>query len=158
MQGLSPMSFIRNRTMTKERFLVPAHGPDMNAIQVAVKALELLCERHNSNGLVCVPALKHAEGTVLNRVWSEKYIKSLASGNALKINEHFRVSMCSPFTLKNHHTAPVILALFASKDMIEKVEKVEACKALLVVPWIPEDSASWVKSYAPTVLSLSEND
>lgn len=143
--------------MTKERFLVPAHGPDVNAVQVAVKALELLCDKHNSNGLVCVPALKHAEGTVLNRVWSEKHIKSLASGKVLKINERHGVSMCSPFTLKNHHSAPIILALFASKDMVEKVEKSWGCKALVVVPWIPEDTESWVKSYAPTVLSLPEN-
>lgn len=92
--------------MTKERFFVPAHGPDVNAVQVAVKALELLCEKHNSNGLVCVPALKHAEGTVLNRVWSEKHIKSLASGKILKINERHGVSMCSPFTLKKPSLRP----------------------------------------------------
>jgi hypothetical protein len=140
--------------MTKERFLVPAYGADVNAVQVAVKALELLCEKHNSNGLVCVPALKHAEGTVLNRVWSEKHIKSLASGKVLNINEHHGVSMCSPFTLKSHHSAPIILALFASKDMVEKVENSSGCKALVVLPWIPEDTESWAKSYAPTVLSL----
>lgn len=143
--------------MTKERFFVPANGPDVNAVQIAVNALELLCEKHHSNGLVCVPALKHAEDTVLNRVWAEKHIKSLSSGKVLKINEHYGVSMCSPFTLKNHHSAPVILALFASKDMVEKVEKSWGCKALVVVPWIPGDTESWVKSYAPTVLSLPKN-
>lgn len=143
--------------MTKERFLVPAYGPDVNAVQIAVKALEFLCEKHNSNGLVCVPALKHAEGTALNRVWSEKHIKILASGKVLKITGHLGVSMCSPFTLKNNQSAPIILALFASKDMIDKVEKAWGCKALIVVPWILEDTESWVKSYAPTVLSLPEN-
>jgi hypothetical protein len=80
--------------MTKERFLVPAHGPEVNSVQVAIKALEILCEKHNFNGLICVPALKHAKNTVLNQVWPEKYIQNLASGKVLKIYENYSVSMC----------------------------------------------------------------
>ena len=143
--------------MKRERFLVPAYGPDINAISIGVKALELLCEKHNCDGLICMPVLKGAESTVLNQVWSEKHIKSLASGKVLKISEKHSLSMCSPFTLKNHNAAPLILALFASKDIIDKIEKSLGCKALIVIPWIQEDTELWIKTYAPTVLSLTNN-
>lgn len=66
------------------------------------------------------------------------------------------VSMCSQATLKNHSSAPVVLALFASAGMIEKSEKAWGCRALIVVPWIASDPEHWAASYAPTIiLSLS---
>lgn len=140
--------------MNKERFLVPTHGPDTAAVTIGIEALKILCEQYNSNGLVLVPALKHAPNTVLNQVWPERQVKLLASGETLKLNDSHSVSMCSPITLKNHSSSPLILALFASEEMIEKAEKAWGCKALVVVPWIPEDAEPWVKRYTPTVLSL----
>lgn len=140
--------------MNKERFLVPSHGPDPTTVAIGVEALKVLCEKYNANGLVLVPALKHAVGTVLNQVWSEHHLKALASGKTLKLSEQHGVSMCSQATLKNHSSAPVVLALFASADMIEKAEKAWGCKALIVVPWIAADSEQWVASYEPKVLSL----
>lgn len=140
--------------MNKERFLVPSYGPDIAAVAIGVEALKVLCEKYNSNGLVLVPALKHAPDTVLNQIWPERLVKLLASGKTLKLSESHSVLMCSPLTLKNHSSSPLILALFASEDMIEKAEKAWGCKALVVVPWIPEDSEPWVKRYAPKVLSI----
>ena len=143
--------------MIKDRFLVPAHGPDATAVAVGVEALSLLCEKHSTSGLVLMPALKHASGTVLGKVWPEKNVEALSKGKTLKLSSGHSVSMCSPLTLKNHSSAQVILALFASKDMIEKAEGAWACKALVVVPWIPEDVEFWVKQNSPTVLSIPAN-
>lgn len=144
--------------MNKERFLVPSHGPDISAVAIGVEALTVLCEKYNSNGLILVPALKHAPNTVLNRVWPERQVKLLASGNTLKFSDSHSVSICSPLTLKNHSSSPLILALFASEGMIEKAEKAWGCKALVIVPWIPEDAGPWVKRYAPKTLSLPAQD
>lgn len=140
--------------MNKERFLVPSHGPDPTAVAIGVEALKVLCEKHNADGLVLVPALKHAADTVLNQVWSERYVKALASGKTLKLSEQHGVSMCSQATLKKHSCSSVVLALFASADMIEKAEKAWTCRALIVVPWIASDSEKWATSYVPRILSL----
>jgi hypothetical protein len=139
--------------MMKNRFLIPAVGPNVVAVQKAVVALEALCEKYNSNCLVCMPALKHAENTVLNQVWSEKNIKDLCKGKTLKLANKYSVSMCSKFTLKNYQGMQVILGLFASKDMVDALEKHIGCKALLVVPWIEQDTDDWIKNFAPIVLS-----
>lgn len=144
--------------MNKERFLVTSHGPDPTAVAIGVEALKVLCEKHNASGLVLVPALKHAANTVLNQVWSERNVKALASGKTLKLSEQHGVSMCSQATLKNHSSAPVILTLFASADMIENAEKAWGCRALIVVPWIASDSEQWATSYAPKILSLPAKD
>ena len=141
--------------MTKERFYVPAHGPDKNALQTAIQAFKILCEKYDSNGLICVPALKHAENTILNQIWAEKSLKDLVNGKSLKINERQLVSMCSQQTLKNHPSAQVILALLASNEMINKVERTHGCNALVILPWILEDAELWVKAYAPQELSLA---
>lgn len=140
--------------MNKERFLVPAHGPDPTAVAIGVDALKVLCEKHKTNSIVLVPALKHAADTVLNQVLSERHVQELARGKTLKLSEQHGVSMCSQATLKNHTSAPVVLALFASAGMIERAEKAWGCKALIVVPWIAADSEQWVTSYAPMILSI----
>ena len=138
--------------MTKERFLIPAHGPDEGAVAVAVEALNILCEKHSSDGLVLIPALKHAADTILSKVWPQDQVKALAKGESLRLPCGQRVSMCSPFTLKNHASSAVILALFASKETIEKAEAALMCKAVVVVPWNSEDSASWVLQHTPKKL------
>jgi hypothetical protein len=141
--------------MTKERFLVPSSGPDVTTVSIGIEALNLLCEKYQSNGLVVVPALKHASSTILNNVWPEKQIKALSSGKRLKLPCGYSVAMCSPFTLKNHTSSKVILALFASKEMIEKAENACGCSALVVIPWIPEDAETWVRTHTPIELSIS---
>jgi hypothetical protein len=101
-----------------------------------------------------MPGLKHAPNTVLNQVCSEKQVKLLANGKCLKLPCGYGVSMCSPLTLKNHSSVHVILALFASKGLIEKSEKVWGSKALVVAPWIPGDAEAWLKEHAPRELSI----
>ncbi len=140
--------------MIKERFIVPSYGPDVTTVEIGVEALNVLCEKYESDGLVLMPALRHATHTILNRVWSERQVKLLANGKSLKLPCGYGVSMCSPLTLKKHSSAQVILALFASKDTIEKAEKAWGCKALVVVPWIPEDAEAWVKERTPKELSV----
>ena len=81
--------------MNKERFLVPSDGPNVTAVAIGVEALKVLCEKHKSDGLVLVPALKHAPDTVLNQVWHERQVKLLANGKALKFSASQNVSMCS---------------------------------------------------------------
>jgi hypothetical protein len=142
----------------RERFLIPAHGPDVVAVAAAIEAITVLCEKHDGDALICVPALKHAENTILKHVWSERQIKQLAQGKTLRIADKHKVDMCSPFTLKNHYGIPVILGLFASKDMIEKLEKLSWGVALVIVPWIPEDKEAWEKKYAPKVLSFTKKE
>lgn len=140
--------------MSKERLFIPSHGPEVTAVALGIEALTVLCEKYDANGLILIPALRNAPNTILSRVLSEHQVKLLAAGRTLKLSNGHGVSMCSPFTLKNHSSAPVVLALFASSDMIQKAEKARACKALLVVPWNIEDAELWVREYAPKILSV----
>ena len=137
----------------KERYLVPAHGPTPPALEIAIAALKLLCEKHDSDALIVVPALKYAAGTALNDVIPEKQLDRMVKGEALKLSDKHKISMCSRATFKNHHNAKVVFAPFASQDTIEMIESSYGCTALVVVPWIPEDITTWSQIEGVVVLS-----
>lgn len=147
-----------HRPTKRERFLIPAHGPDVQAVATAIHVVEILCKKYNGDALVCMPAIKHSEHTILKHIWLEDQIKQLAQGKALRIADKHMIRMCSPFTLKNHYGIPVVLGLFASKKMIEKLEGLSWGSALVILPWITEDKEWWEKNHEPQVLSVAKNE
>ena len=140
----------------RERFLVPA-GP--LAVACAIEGITALCEKYDGDALVCVPVLKHADTTFLSDVWPEEQIKKLAQGKSLHITDKHKVSMCSPSNLSRTDVRDKVIALglFASPDTIEKLERrLFACRALVIVPWSPDDSARWEKTYSPKIIRAAE--
>ena len=143
--------------MINERYLVPAYGPDVEALQIALQALEIVGTKLNGEVAIVVPALKHADSTVLNKVIPENQLKSLIKGGSLTLGESkIPLSLVSQKTL-NNTKASVLLAVFASAKMIEKIESSASCEALIVLPWAGEvDVEKWKKKCTPTILDLNE--
>lgn len=148
----------RNREkVKKERYLVPAYGPDVNALQIAMQALEIVGAKLNSEAAIVVPALKYAKDTILNKVIPEKQLKTLIKGGSLAIGDSaVPLSLVSKKTIHNT-SAGVMLGVFASKDMIEKIESSIYCKAIIVLPWAgDEDIKEWKDKWSPVTLELNE--
>lgn len=145
--------------MKKERYLVPAYGPDINVLKVALQTLEVLGAKLNSAVAIVVPALKHADSTILNKVVPEKQLKSLIKGGTLTLGDsNIPLSLVSQKTL-NNTKATIFLGVFASEKMIQKIESSVTCKALIIPPWAGElDVEEWEKKWSPTILDLNEKN
>ncbi|ATI03142.1 MULTISPECIES: hypothetical protein [Cycloclasticus] len=140
-----------------DRFLVPAYGPDEKALGIALQSLGILGNKYNSDIALVVPALKHADGTILKRLIPEQQLKELSKGKTLLFGEdNIPLSMVSPLTL-NKTRAQVILGVFASKKMINKIESKADLKAIIILPWAGEaDIKEWKDTYSPTILESNE--
>lgn len=143
--------------MKKERYLVPTYGSDVNTLEIALKTLEILGNKLNSNVAIVVPALKYADGTVLNKVFPEQLLKSLINGGSLMLGDKkVSLTLVSQKTLNNTR-ARVLLGVFASEKMIKKIESLISCKAVIILPWGDEANIKeWKNKYSPTILDLNE--
>ncbi|MBF4291581.1 hypothetical protein, partial [Vibrio anguillarum] len=67
-----------------ERFYVPAEGPDVEALNIALYSASILASERDSEIILVVPALKYASGTILNQCITEAALKKLTKGEVLQ--------------------------------------------------------------------------
>lgn len=144
--------------MSKTRILIPAYGINVKALEIGLAATQHICGAQKCNALLLVPALKEASSTALNQIFSSAQLKMLEKGNPLQFGSGQTLTMCSPFTIKKHHTDGVIFAVFASAKIIDKIESAQGTKGLVVVTWNNEDAKKWETSTSPKVVSAAEID
>ncbi len=58
-----------------ERFYVPAEGPDVEALNIALYSASILASERDSEIILVVPALKYASGTILNQCYHRSGVK-----------------------------------------------------------------------------------
>lgn len=134
-----------------ERYLVPAHGPDEKQLGVAIVASIEVAKKHGCSLTILVPALKYAENTILDKILGERFVRDLAKGKSNALNG-IPVSMCSKRTINPHAETGVILSLWGGKDSLAKTDKAQFAKAIVALPWIPEDVQQWSKRWQPVEL------
>lgn len=139
--------------LQRERFLVPAHGPDARAAALAFQAMEILCQKHDSDAVICVPVLRNVESTVLREVLTEKQLRMLAHGKVLSIANQYALRMCSTLNISRFPQCKIVLAVFALKALLDKLEAARWWKALVVVPWMPGDVELWREMTSPKVIA-----
>ena len=139
--------------MIKERYLVPSEGKDEDALKKALQVAVHMAEKYDSQLTLVVPALKHAEGTLLKYIVSEAQLKKLVNGETLLIGNNVKLTIASTATF-HKTTSKVLVALFASKKMLLKLEKSNYCEVLVVLPWAGSaDTDEWQSKWSPVVLT-----
>ncbi len=144
--------------MPKTRILIPAYGVNVKALKIGLEATQHICDAQKCNALLLVPALKEASSTALNQIFGTAQLKVLEKGGPLQFSSGQTLTMCSPFTMKNHRTDGVIFAVFASAKVIEKAEAALETKGIVVVTWNNEDAKKWEASTSPSVVASAEID
>lgn len=138
--------------MIRDRYLVPAEGKDLDALVKALQFAVRMAKKNDFTVTLVVPALKRAEGSLLKHVFSEAQLKRLRKGETLLIDKNVKTTMASMFTVHNTNSE-VLVALFASKEMIQKVENSQYCEVLIVLPWAGDgDTTEWQGEWSPVVL------
>ena len=138
-----------------DRYLVPAHGPDEEQLAVALIGAIEASKKHSCGLTIMVPALKYAEYTILERIIGEKFVRNLRKGNTGNI-EGVSVKMVSKRTINPFSEYGVILSLWGGKEALDKVDKAKSAKAIVALPWIPEDVKTWEAKWNPVVLKINQ--
>lgn len=141
----------------RRRYLISIEDKETRAhiMLIAKKMIQMLCEKQRTDALLIVQNLKYANGTMLNQIFTEQQINTLAKGNSISITEAHRWFMCSMRTLNKHIGKFVILAAFPSKQDLVKIERAIQFDSIVVVPNTKEDVDDWVSLYSPEIVSLN---
>lgn len=99
--------------------------------------------------------MQRLKSTLLASALGQELIKSLAKYKSVKLSTGQNIGLCSDKTFKNYKRASVYLVLWATSDMLEKLEEAYSYKASVVVIWLENDADTWVENYTLTELTWS---
>lgn len=136
-----------------ERYCIPSYGAssDKKALTMALLLSVKVAKELQCPITLCVPALCHAETSILNNFFKPRLLRNLVKGKICKLDNHI-TNMISTQTMNSFNIKGVIVGLWASKKMLIKIDKAKHAKAVITVPWIKEDADVWVRKWAPIKL------
>lgn len=136
-----------------ERYLVPAYGPDQQQLGVAFLASIEAAKKHVCHITILIPTLKNAANTILKNILNERVLKQLVKGSDSQI-EGVNVKLKSIRTINPHQETGVILVLWGGKEALAEADNARSAKAVIVIPWIPEDMDQWIEEWDPKVIEI----
>lgn len=138
--------------MSRERYLVSSYGDNREGTRQGILKFFELCQKLGS-GVIVVPTIGNVDGTLLTDVLTPAISKALIEHRTVQIGNGKTISLCGSATLKKYTGATVYLALWGTKDMIEKIEAdCSSFTAVVLVTWVPEDAQQWVRAYKVTTI------
>ncbi|HDZ9126302.1 hypothetical protein DD565_01955 [Vibrio cholerae] len=129
-----------------ERFYIPAEGPDVEALNIALYSASILASERDSEIILVVPALKYASGTILNQCITEAALKKLTKGEVLQYQK-VPIRMTSLKTLNPYRDNGVILALWAGDKMLSKIDESPDTIGVIALRWVGDDVEKWAKKH-----------
>ena len=133
-----------------ERFLVTIDHHDVNSTRLALGTANALCLRKKWDAVICVPNKQQAPDIALNEVIPKEKIKRMLKGEPLVLNG-VKFWLESIGTLKRSRPKGVIIALYIPLGDMKKVEET-GCKAIVYLPWMPDERDRWRDQWNPEVL------
>lgn len=141
--------------MTK-RFYIPAEGPDVEALNIALFGASVLAEEYNSEIILVVPALKYAAGTILSQCLKEAALKKLVKGISLKYN-NVPIRMVSTQTFNPYRDNGVLVALWAGENMLKKIDQSPDAVGVIALRWVGSEIDSWASKHQAKKLPVKQS-
>lgn len=138
-----------------DRYVVPAYGPDEGALRVALLAGTQLAEKYDCSATILVPALKHAEDTILSKVLDPRLVKNLVKGKTCKLDDIPTV-MRSTRTINPFAERGVIVCLWGAQDALDKVDQSPRAQAAVLLEWTRDNTRTWVEKWNPVLLDVKD--
>jgi len=139
--------------MTK-RFYIPAEGPDVKALHIALYGASVLAKEYKSEIILIVPTLKHASGTILSKVLKGESLKKLVKGASLKY-DNAPIRMVSTQTFDPYRDNGVLVALWAGNNMLKKIDQSDDAIGVLALRWVGSEVEDWASKHKATKLQDS---
>lgn len=136
------------------RIIIDTHGPKKGGIELAFLAAKEICNSQSCNLVICAPTKETVAQTVLNEVIPSASISKMAKGEVFNF-DGISVTLESQITLSPHKSTGVIIALYGSDRMMDKIDKIPVCEGVVFVPWTEAEGEAWRSKWNPIVLPES---
>ena len=136
--------------MTK-RILIDRTGAD--GIRLAFAEAQSLCMQMNCDLIICTPDKKTVKDSGLNEVLQPGHLAKITRGLSVQLSSTITATLESQRTLTSKVCPEVILALYGSSVMMDKIDALVECNGVVMVPLDEEGKAAWRKKWNPRIVS-----
>ncbi|PRA33723.1 hypothetical protein [Pseudomonas poae] len=136
-----------------QRLLLPDTNQSPLHILAGVKIADRLGETSNTLEVIfLVPAKASLTSGALHEALGSTVHNSLVKGKPVTLPSGAQMRCETMKTLQWVTKPSVIIAVFASQDMMDKVDALQNLVAVVAVPWTPDAIEDWNKTWSPQVL------
>lgn len=141
-----------------ERYVVPAEGPQAEAITRAYALLDEKCAHFGRNAIILV----HKKDTLRRRTVEQGLGTDVAArllkGQQVVLPGRGLVTLKSERTFRYSFSSDIILAIYPSQRMLGQIDEANCATAIIVLPWRMEDLREWQRMWNPHVVGQPDGE
>jgi hypothetical protein len=141
-----------------QRYLIPAEGPEVEPIRIALALLGQKCADLGQHGLVLVPKMDTLTRTTVQQGLGPLVAGLLLKGHDVVLPGGGLVSLRTERTFRDSLTSHIILAIYPSGRMFDQLDEAKYSKAIIVVPWRMESVREWQTTWNPHVIGEPDTE
>lgn len=135
-----------------KRYLVPAHGSQVDAIKAALALLQELCNEFQRAAILLLPTQRHIQSQTMETAVGQHIARALVKRKLVSLPGGWNLTLKTARTFRDSWTSDVILAVYPTKQMLDQIDTATNAAALIVVPWTMEEVTQWRRAWNPHVL------
>lgn len=135
------------------RILLPDTNQSPAHILAGIKVADRLCETSNKIEVIFLIPVKASltSGTLREAVGTAMH-DALVKGKPVTLPSGAKMYCETMKTFKLVSKPSVVIAVFASQDMMDKIDSLQNLAAVVAIPWTPESIKNWVNTWSPKLL------
>lgn len=138
---------------TVQRILLPDTNQSPMHILTGVSVADRLCEIEDTLEVIfLVPVKASLTSGPLHEALGATVHNALVNGKPVKLPSGARMRCETMKTLQWVSKPSVLIAVFASQDMMNKIDSLQNLVAVVAIPWTPAAIEDWEKTWSPKVL------
>ena len=135
-----------------DRILVKSQGCDAYGIRLALAEANLLGQKLKCNVVICVLDKKDVASTALGEVIPAHRIKKMARGLSIQLTPIVTATIESVRTIATQKGPTIVVALFAVTEIMNTIDSMPDCKAVIMVPASEKDGENWKEKWSARVM------
>jgi len=135
------------------RYIFQAEGPQVEPIRKAFRHLINICKNSDKRLKVVlfVPGKDNLKGTTIEEALPPEVMKRLKRGEEVALPNNSSLKVETVRTFRGSYSTNAIIAIYAYKEMLNKIDSMKRLDYVIVVPWLKKDLDDWISTWNPTI-------
>jgi hypothetical protein len=136
-----------------QRYLIPAQGREVEPIKKGFALLGELLNKEETptEAILLVPGMRNVEGTTLETALGTNLSKALVKHRQVKVEGLGQLRLETQQTFGGLQVPAIVMAVYATKKMLDQIDSARAATAVIVVPRSMDDVDEWRRTWTPMI-------